>query len=165
MLNVDEAPLGSRTPNEADLPGRLRAVLAVVYLAFNEGYTASCRWSSWPVFWTPRTLTACYSAVLGYQTLTQAGMTSSIKWDCPSYCASMPRSGGPTVQRDKAVVAALIGVVGAVVASVVGAAAVCPFTGGPWCQVVAGVGSQGLPVRALWMASMARMWWPRVLTR
>ena len=41
----------------------------------------------------------------------------------------------------------------------------CPFTGGPWCQVVAGVGSQGLPVRALWMASMARMWWPRVLTR
>ena len=43
--------------------------------------------------------------------------------------------------------------------------AMCPFTGGPWCQVVAGVGSQGLPVRALWMASMARMWWPRVLTR
>ena len=41
----------------------------------------------------------------------------------------------------------------------------CPFTGGPWCHVVAGVGSQGLPVRALWMASMARMWWPRVLTR
>jgi len=41
----------------------------------------------------------------------------------------------------------------------------CPFTGGPWCQVVAGVGSHGLPVRALWMASMARMWWPRVLTR
>ena len=41
----------------------------------------------------------------------------------------------------------------------------CPFTGGPWCHVVAGVGSQGLPVRALWMASMARMLWPRVLTR
>ena len=32
-------------------------------------------------------------------------------------------------------------------------------------QAVAGVGSQGLPVRALWMASMARMWWPRALTR
>ena len=42
---------------------------------------------------------------------------------------------------------------------------VCPFTGGPWCHAVAGVGSQGLPVRALWMASMARMWWPRALTR
>ena len=41
----------------------------------------------------------------------------------------------------------------------------CPFTGERWCQVVAGVGSHGLPVRALWMASMARMWWPRVLTR
>ena len=41
----------------------------------------------------------------------------------------------------------------------------CPFTGGPWCHVVAGVGSQGLPVRALWMASMARTLWPRVLTR
>ena len=47
----------------------------------------------------------------------------------------------------------------------VGPVTTCPFTGGPWCHVVAGVGSQGLPVRALWMASMARMWWPRVLTR
>ena len=41
----------------------------------------------------------------------------------------------------------------------------CPFTGEQWSHVVAGVGSQGLPVRALWMASMARMLWPRVLTR
>lgn len=43
MLSVDEVTLGSRTPNEADFPGRIRAVLAVVYLVFNEGLPAN--WS------------------------------------------------------------------------------------------------------------------------
>ena len=39
---IRDANIPYRVPDAAELPGRLGAVLAVVYLVFNEGYSTSC---------------------------------------------------------------------------------------------------------------------------